>query len=109
MHLHLADLSFRYKFNQVVSTHSAPSLIPFAHKPFDLLLSHSAKVIRDRIREAIENPYWGVYTITLVPDGTGDEGTACQEGQEWWPDDERNKGRGRVVVKGKAAWDASCK
>ncbi|ODO03427.1 hypothetical protein L198_02274 [Cryptococcus wingfieldii CBS 7118] len=84
-----------------------PSLIPFVHKPFDAFLSHPAFLLRDRVTN-LRNKDKSIFTLTFVPDGEGDEGTACESDEEWDPEDWDVRSRGRVVVRGEMAWSWRC-
>ncbi|WVQ71619.1 hypothetical protein IAR50_001159 [Cryptococcus sp. DSM 104548] len=84
-----------------------PSLIPLVHTPFDSFLSHPAFLLRDRITD-LRTQDKSIFTLTLVPDGEGDEGTACESDEEWQPEDWEVRGQGRVVVRGEMAWSWRC-
>lgn len=82
-------------------------MYPLAHKPFEQFLSLSPKEVRKRIAaNAIKG---GHFTITFVPDGQGDKGTACPEDGSWLPEDWHSRGRGRMKIGGPMAWKWRCK
>ncbi|WVQ78070.1 hypothetical protein IAT38_000151 [Cryptococcus sp. DSM 104549] len=84
-----------------------PSLIPLAHTPILPFLSHPAAVLRDRVVKARESAV-GTWTLTFVPDGEGDEGTACTEEEKWEPQDWYKRGKGMMEVRGDMAWSWRC-
>ncbi|WRT67118.1 uncharacterized protein IL334_004084 [Kwoniella shivajii] len=97
-----------YTFTQSfkLNTTPVPSLIPLAHNPILSFLSLPVNVLRERIEEVrLEDK---IYTITFVPPGEGDKGTACDANQKWVAADMTSRGKGRVVVHGQAAWDHRC-
>jgi hypothetical protein len=97
----------RYEYVTKTKGIPLPSLFPMAHKPFLQYLAVPAKILRERVDETeTKEP---MYTITFVPDGTGDIGTACGEHDEWFPDDYHTRGRGRVKIGGGWAWTWRCK
>lgn len=78
-----------------------------AQLPFVQYLSISGKELRKRIKAQNEKPM--MYTLTFVPDGQGDQGTQCDEDGQWFPEDGKTRGRGRVKVSGPLAWSWRCK
>jgi len=104
----------RYKFVKDTKSVPLPSLFPMAHKPFLAYLSLPPSVLRERLEKLEEHSIKNkritlMYSLTFVPDGQGDEGTACDEGGEWYPEDYHERGRGRVKVSGGMAWSWRCK
>lgn len=100
----------RYKFTQISpEPHPppVPPLIPFAHTPFDAYLSIPASTLRERVSGLREKE--GFFTLQFVPDGTGDQGTSCDKGDEWSFQDVAERGKGRVKVAGVGAWSWRCK
>nr|XP_019042714.1 hypothetical protein I302_08420 [Kwoniella bestiolae CBS 10118]OCF21644.1 hypothetical protein I302_08420 [Kwoniella bestiolae CBS 10118] len=97
-----------YKFTQSIKPHPipAPSLIPLAHQPFLSFLSLPVSVLRERIE--IVRSKGAIFTLTFVPPGQGDEGTACDSSQNWLPKDYHHRGKGRVVIDGEEAWGWRC-
>ncbi|KAK8869838.1 hypothetical protein IAR55_000406 [Kwoniella newhampshirensis] len=83
-----------------------PSLIPLAHTPFLSFLSFPAGTIHQRVEEVRSKG--DIFTFTFVPDGQGDEGTACEADQSWVPADYHGRGRGRVRIQGQGAWKWRC-
>lgn len=98
-----------YKFNHRHSppSTSAASLLSWAHKSLLTYLSFPVESLRERIDNV--RPQTSVFTFTFVPDGEGDEGTACDVGEEWAPKDWHTRGKGRVRVRGGGAWSWRCK
>nr|AAR84598.1 Cap4p [Cryptococcus neoformans var. neoformans] len=86
---------------------SIPSLIPLAHRPMLPFLSHSASILRERV-EALRETAESIFTLTFVPDGQGDRGTACTANEKWNKMDWRVRGKGRVLVRGAAGWSWRC-
>lgn len=86
---------------------AAPSLYPLVHNPMLAYLSIPGDIARERIAEARE--LGGIFTFTFVPDGQGDEGTACQADEGWQPEDWYERGKGMVKVRGDSAWEWRCK
>lgn len=82
-------------------------MFPLAHQPFLTYLSLPVKTLRKRIEENKKKSE--MWTFTFVPDGQGDEGTACQEGETWDEWDWEKRGKGRVKVSGSYAWRWRCK
>ncbi|WWD15888.1 hypothetical protein CI109_100312 [Kwoniella shandongensis] len=82
------------------------SLIPFAHTPFLSFLSLPTAIIHSRVEEV--RGKGAIFTFTFVPDGQGDEGTACRTDQGWIPGDYHSRGRGRVRIQGDGAWKWRC-
>ncbi|WVQ78122.1 hypothetical protein IAT38_000203 [Cryptococcus sp. DSM 104549] len=96
-----------YAFTQLTPTPhppTAPSLLPLVHTPILPYLSHPAPLLRSRVANARDTD-GPVYTLTFVPDGEGDVGTACKAGEDWVPEDWWERGKGRVRVQGESAWD----
>lgn len=110
--LSAADLVFtRYAYTQSVpAPHPPPlpSLIPLAHRPVLPFLSHPAALLRERVEKLRETDEF-IFTLTFVPDGQGDRGTACKTNEEWHAEDWRVRDNGRVLVRGAAAWSWRCK
>ncbi|OXG32358.1 hypothetical protein C367_01126 [Cryptococcus neoformans Ze90-1] len=84
-----------------------PSLIPLAHRPVLPFLSHPAALLRERVEKLRETDEF-IFTLTFVPDGQGDRGTACKTNEEWHAEDWRVRENGRVLVRGAAAWSWRC-
>ncbi|KAL1405284.1 hypothetical protein Q8F55_008911 [Vanrija albida] len=97
-----------YKFTQqaVPRNVAAGSMYPLAHKPFEQFLSLSPKEVRKRIEAG--SVKGGHFTLTFVPEGEGDEGTACPEDGSWLPKDWHDRGRGRLKVGGPMGWKWRC-
>lgn len=83
------------------------NMFPMAHQPFLQFLSLPAKKLRERIAEITKLEQ--MWTFTFVPDGEGDKGTACEDGEKWYLDDWETRGRGRVKVSGPSGWKWRCK
>lgn len=110
--LSAADLvNTRYAYTQSVpAPHPPPlpSLIPLAHRPVLPFLSHPAALLRERVEKLRETDEF-IFTLTFVPDGQGDRGTACKTNEEWHAEDWHVRDNGRVLVRGAAAWSWRCK
>ena len=87
-----------------------PSLMPLVHDAFVPLLGLPGAVLRERVTAVRnrEDPC-AMLTLTFVPDGTGDKGTACAADETWTKKDWHERGQGRVLVRGPAAWNWRCK
>ncbi|WVR05243.1 hypothetical protein IAU60_002255 [Kwoniella sp. DSM 27419] len=83
-----------------------PSLLPLAFKPFLSFLSLPVQILRRRIEDVRSKG--AIFTFTFVPDGQGDQGTACDPGQTWMNKDGMTRGKGRVIVRGEGAWGWRC-
>ncbi|KIR74135.1 hypothetical protein I310_01732 [Cryptococcus deuterogattii CA1014] len=86
---------------------SLPSLIPLVHKPMLPFLSHPAALLRTRV-EKLRDADGSIFTLTFVPDGQGDRGTACAANGEWHVKDWHVRDKGMVLVRGAAAWSWRC-
>lgn len=78
-----------------------------AHRPILKFLSIDPKLLRQRVIDS--EPKDVFYTLTFVPDGQGDMGTACAPGEDWTSKDWATRGRGRVKIAGPMAWKWRCK
>lgn len=78
-----------------------------AHKPFLQFLSYTGKDMRSRLGEYEDQQQR--FTLTFVPEGKGDPGTACEKDGEWFPENWHERGRGRVQVGGPKGWAWRCK
>lgn len=83
------------------STSSRPAHPP-RHKPMLSFLSLALDILRERVAEVREKG--SIFTFTFVPDGQGDQGTACEKDQGWLSKDSATRGKGRVKLQGEAAW-----
>jgi hypothetical protein len=72
------------------------------------MLSHDGATLRERIVDMRETGS-GAWTFTFVPPGTGDRGLACEKDQDWHPGNWHDRGQGRLLVRGNAAWSWRCK
>ncbi|KAE8538024.1 hypothetical protein D1P53_006091 [Cryptococcus gattii VGV] len=84
-----------------------PSLIPLVHEPMLPFLSHPAALLRTRVEELRDND-GSIFTLTFVPDGQGDRGTACPANGKWHTKDWHVRDKGMVLVRGAAAWSWRC-
>jgi beta-1,2-xylosyltransferase len=70
-------------------------------------LSLPSTLIRERVEEVREKG--SIFTLTFVPDGQGDIGTACTTDQRWIPSDWKDRGKGMVKIQGQGGWKWRCK
>ncbi|WVQ98701.1 hypothetical protein IAU59_005832 [Kwoniella sp. CBS 9459] len=97
-----------FHFTQLSDPRPPPlaSLIPQVHDPFLQFLSLPVHVLRERMIELRSKG--SMFSFSLVPDGQGDQGTACTADQNWTPKDYHTRGRGRVKIQGGGAWMWRC-
>ena len=102
---------FRFNFANSIkpASNSLPSLMPFVHDPFKVLLGHPASTMRERVEHMREGGARGIFTFTFVPEGQGDRGLACTTDQTWHPGDWHTRGKGRLIIRGDAVWSWRCK
>ena len=93
-----------YEFTSIADPPSIPlaSLYPWVHEPMVPFLSLPSAELRRRTWD-LEGKK-GTFTFMFVPDGQGDEGTACEEGELWLKEDWATRGKGRVKVSGPESW-----
>ncbi|KAL7423911.1 hypothetical protein Q5752_001496 [Cryptotrichosporon argae] len=97
---------FTRKGDKPLSIPAAP-LYSLAHNSILPYLSHPAALLRERVADLREKTDM-IFTLTFVPDGQGDKGTACKPGESWSPADEETRGQGRVKIRGSYAWKWRC-
>jgi beta-1,2-xylosyltransferase len=103
------DTSRRFRFTQSSSppTIVSPALLPYAHNPLLSFLGLPTDIVRERVDEVRQKGE--IFSFTFVPEGQGDEGTACSSEEDWYPEDWHTRGKGRVRVRGPASWLWRCK
>lgn len=103
------DACHRFRFTQSSTppTIVSPALLPYAHNPLLSFLGLPTDIVRERVDEVREKGE--IFSFTFVPDGQGDEGTACGADEDWYPEDWHTRGKGMVRVRGPASWLWRCK
>ncbi|RSH91311.1 hypothetical protein EHS25_009610 [Saitozyma podzolica] len=100
------DKWFRFTQSSSPPTIVSPALLPYAHNPLLSFLGLPTDIVRERVDEVRQKGE--IFSFTFVPDGQGDEGTACSSEEDWYPEDWHTRGKGRVRVRGPASWLWRC-